>query len=95
MRLLLFSTPLSLVGVVLSQPIATTLNGSYSGLHLPDWNQDAFLGIPFAQPPLGDLRYRHPRSLNKTFVGCREAKSYAYSCMQYNDQLNMSEDCLT
>ncbi|KAH6868970.1 lipase [Thelonectria olida] len=95
MRLLLFSTPLSLVGVVLSQPIATTLNGSYSGLHLPDWNQDAFLGIPFAQPPLGDLRYRHPRSLNKSFVGCREAKSYGYSCMQYNDQLNMSEDCLT
>lgn len=76
-------------------PLATTLNGTYSGLYLPNWDQDAFLGIPFAQPPVADLRYRHPRSLNTSFEGLRDAKHYGYSCMQYIDQLNMSEDCLT
>lgn len=78
-------------------PMATTLNGTYQGIHLPEWNQDAFLGVPFAQPPVGGLRYRYPQSLNASFDETRDASAYGYSCMQYNDdmKLNMSEDCLT
>ncbi|KAM0717144.1 hypothetical protein Q7P37_006996 [Cladosporium fusiforme] len=81
--------------VVSSQsPRADTLNGTYSGLHLPQWNQDAFVGIPFAQPPLGDLRFRHPQSLQEPFSGIRNATQQGYSCMQYRGNFNMSEDCL-
>jgi hypothetical protein len=41
----------------------------------------AFLGVPFAQPPIGDLRLRHPRSLNTTYTGGKyEAKAYPKFC---------------
>ncbi|KAJ6049612.1 hypothetical protein N7444_006328 [Penicillium canescens] len=98
MKLLQWCILLSGINAIFAQegaPLAATLNGTYSGLYLPDWDQDAFLGIRFAQPPVGDWRYRHPRSLNTSFEGIHDAKHYGYSCMQYVDQLNMSEDCLT
>lgn len=77
-----------------SAPLATTKNGTYQGRHLPGWDQDAFLGLPYAQPPVGDLRFRWPRSLNSSFDGIRDASEYGYSCMQYHSTFNISEDCL-
>jgi hypothetical protein len=32
-----------------STPVAAVKNGSYLGLHNPEFNQDFFLGLPFAQ----------------------------------------------
>ncbi|ORY59273.1 lipase [Pseudomassariella vexata] len=79
--------------------MAKTLNGTYTGAHLPVWSQDVFLGMPYAQPPLGDLRFRRPQSINTSFAseGVRNATSYGYSCMQYgyNYSPGLSEDCLT
>ncbi|KAI0444985.1 alpha/beta-hydrolase [Xylaria telfairii] len=76
-------------------PTVKTVNGTYEGLYLPDWNQDAFLGIPYAQPPVGQLRYRRPLSVNESFSGIRNATQYGYSCMQYSQSFTLSEDCLT
>lgn len=76
-------------------PQAKTLNGTYQGTYLPTYNQDVFLGIPYAQPPLGPLRYRWPQSLNTSFQETRNATSYGYSCMQYGSTFSLSEDCLT
>ncbi|KAI1350517.1 lipase [Xylaria sp. FL0043] len=76
-------------------PTVKTINGTYEGLYLPDWNQDAFLGIPYAQPPIGQLRYRWPLSINESFDGVRKATQYGYSCMQYGSSFELSEDCLT
>ena len=32
-----------------AEPVVKVLNGSYAGVHLPSFNQDIFLGIPYAQ----------------------------------------------
>lgn len=79
-----------------TSPTAETTNGTYRGVHLLTWSQDAFLGIPFAQPPVGDRRFRWPESLNESFTDVRDATEYGHSCMQFSDTANkMSEDCLT
>ncbi|KZT75141.1 alpha/beta-hydrolase [Daedalea quercina L-15889] len=78
-------------------PNATTLNGTYVGLYSPGYDQDSFLGIPYAQPPVGDLRFANPRSLNTSFDGNRNATSYSSECVGYGtDQWGypISEDCL-
>lgn len=79
----------------ISQPLAVTKNGTYQGRYLAGWDQDLFLGIPYAQPPLGDLRFRWPQSINTSFTEIREASSYGASCMQYHTNFTLSEDCLT
>lgn len=76
-------------------PRVKTINGTYEGAYLPDWDQDVFLGIPYAQPPIGELRYRWPQPINTTSEGVRNATEYGYSCMQYGSNFSLSEDCLT
>ncbi|KAJ0158909.1 Lipase 4, partial [Colletotrichum tanaceti] len=76
-------------------PTAQVLNGTYRGRHLAEWDQDAFLGVPFAQPPVGQLRFRWPQSLDSSFEGVRDATEQGYSCMQFRGNFNISEDCLT
>ncbi|KAF4973949.1 hypothetical protein FZEAL_9096 [Fusarium zealandicum] len=76
-------------------PKAKTLNGTYVGKYLHEWDQDAFLGMPFAQPPTGDLRFKWPQSLNEAFDDERPATEYGFSCMQYGQNLTLDEDCLT
>ena len=75
-------------------PRVKTLNGTYQGRYLPEWDQDAFLGIPYAEPPLGNLRFRWPQPLNSSFKGVRDATEQGYSCMQWGSDFNISEDCL-
>jgi len=78
-----------------ASPKAKTLNGTYIGKHVSSWNQDAFLGIPYAQPPTGDLRFKWPQSLSASFDEERTATEYGDSCMQYSQNWTMSEDCLS
>lgn len=54
-------------------PTAHVKNGSYVGVHSDIYNQDFFLGVPFAQPPVGDLRYRAPASLNQSWTDVKPA----------------------
>jgi carboxylesterase type B len=81
-------------------PIVNTLHGSYVGLHNSLYNQDIFLGVPYAQPPVGDLRFATPRSLKTTWSGLRNATEYGYSCVGYGEDSEIlaknrtSEDCL-
>ena len=67
--------------------------GSVSGI-----NQDGirvYLGIPFAAPPTGDLRWRPPAPV-QPWDGVKETKRYSATCPQPGSPapLNMSEDCL-
>lgn len=81
-------------------PSATTKNGTYIGRYEPAYDTDYFLGMPFAQPPVGDLRFRTPRSLNESWSDTRNATEYSPQCIGYGmdtwSQGNyVSEDCLT
>src|ERR1700722_200236 len=60
-----------------------------------------FLGIPYAAPPVGDLRWKPPAPAAK-WAGVRAAKEFGAHCMQgkvYGDMIfpdaGNSEDCLT
>jgi len=55
-----------------------------------------FKGIPYAEPPVGDLRWRPPRPLVQ-WQGSRDAADFAPGCMQNTASgtiQNVSEDCL-
>lgn len=41
----------------------------------------AFLGLPYAQPPVGDLRWRAPRPATP-WTGVRPATAFAPACPQ-------------
>jgi para-nitrobenzyl esterase len=63
---------------------------------------DAFLGVPFAAPPIGLLRWRAPQPA-QPWQGLRQAKQYGPDCMQWPLDAPpsaayirpISEDCLT
>jgi hypothetical protein len=63
--------------------LVRTANGTYAGRHLPDLNQHVFLGIPFAAPPLGPLRFRHPQPFVGSWEGVRNATEYAPNCPRF------------
>lgn len=64
-------------------PKATVKNGSYFGLHNDFYNVDYVLGIPFAQPPTGDLRLALPVSLNSSF-DTRNATELGPGCIEFS-----------
>lgn len=83
-----------------SSPVVTVQGGSYSGTYNAAYDQDLFLGIPYAQPPTGDLRFRPPQALNTTWTGTRNATEYSPQCFGYGSDTwvlgnHVSEDCLT
>jgi para-nitrobenzyl esterase len=53
----------------------------------------SFKAIPYAAPPVGNLRWRVPQPA-KSWQGVLEANAFGRSCMQ-TDDLPKSEDCLT
>ncbi|POM75165.1 Triacylglycerol Lipase [Phytophthora palmivora] len=81
-------------------PTVAIKNGSYYGVYQETYDQDLFLGMPYAQPPVGDLRFRNPESLNTTWSEVKNATEYSPECYGYgSDQWVLgniiSEDCLT
>ncbi|KAI0754455.1 extracellular triacylglycerol lipase precursor [Daedaleopsis nitida] len=54
---------------------------------------DFFGGIPYAEPPLGDLRFAPPVLKDTLPAGSFDAASYGPPCIQYSVD-GVSEDCL-
>jgi para-nitrobenzyl esterase len=78
-----------------SDPVATVKGGQIRGASLEKGGA-AFKGIPFAQAPLGDLRWREPASV-KPWSGVRDASAYGAPCAQNSGGRMLegsSEDCL-
>ncbi|KAI9162721.1 Lipase 4 [Paramyrothecium foliicola] len=78
-------------------PLVELRNGSYVGVWNPSQGLDHFLSIPYAQPPLKELRFRPPQPLSTAWSGVRNATSLQAECYQYGDNglTGGSEDCLT
>ena len=74
-----------LIALVLSAcdkaPVVEVGGESLNGIYVEDGKVAAFLGIPFAEPPIGDLRWRAPQPLT-TIVEKREVTEFAPACMQ-------------
>lgn len=77
----------SVLGLAVRQsngaPSVSVKNGTIVGLHNPTYNEDLFLGIPFAQPPLGDLRLQLPQPINTSWTQPLQATKYYPECIGY------------
>ena len=78
-----------------------TDKGSLQGKLSDDGTVRAFLGVPYAAPPVGPLRWKPPQPA-EPWKDVRNAQSYGSHCMQVNQFSDMtfhdagaSEDCLT
>lgn len=54
---------------------------------------NAFLGIPFARPPIGELRFQAPVR-NELWDGILNCTAFGPMCMQFGAGAFASEDCL-
>lgn len=79
------------VAIAVEEPIQLT-SGKVSGVELSSGIQ-VFRGIPFAAPPVGDLRWKPPEAAIP-WSGIFPADSYGPVCMQQRTTALMSEDCL-
>ncbi len=82
-------------------PVQTTVaEGTLEGLHSTVTDVQHYLGIPFAAPPVGDLRWRAPQPAAK-WKGVRQAKTFGprpvqkfiFDDMRFRSD-GVSEDCL-
>lgn len=97
LTLLWILTPAMLIAS--STPQVKTRSGAVEGKD--DGKVKSFLGIPYAQPPVGDLRWKAPVPVGK-WSGVKKATEFGFHCMQGNVFGDMvfhdaggSEDCLT
>uniref|UniRef100_A0A0P4WKV8 Carboxylic ester hydrolase n=1 Tax=Scylla olivacea TaxID=85551 RepID=A0A0P4WKV8_SCYOL len=90
--------------------VVQTLKGSVRGKTLTTVTGrqvDAWYNIPYAQPPVGELRFRHPRPLDR-WHGIKNTTTLPKACIQlpdtffgdfkgatmWNPNTEISEDCL-
>ena len=86
------------LAAALPDVVVRTDAGQIAGEAIPD-GRHLFLGIPFAKPPVGPLRWRPPLPV-KPWAGIRDATRSGPGCMQidyrwnHENAVNQSEDCL-
>ncbi|MCU0396777.1 MAG: carboxylesterase family protein [Cyclobacteriaceae bacterium] len=93
-------------GIKDKTPIVNTTSGNLSGLKSDDGKVTIFKGVPYAKPPVGELRWKAPQPV-KPSANVRECKDFSPSAMQNTPQPfmmwteefiappeSLSEDCL-
>ncbi len=85
------------LGAAQVQSVAVT-GGRVEGVHVN--GVVSFKGIPFAAPPIGELRWKAPQTV-KSWVGVKQASTFGPNCMQdasfariFGAPATMGEDCL-
>lgn len=78
-----------------SGPVAVTEDGVFRGVATPTLNE--FLGIRYAQAPVGDLRWRPPLRPERGALGIQDATQFGNHCPQPASPFGLAsatEDCL-
>lgn len=79
-----------------SEKIISIEGGKIVGEEFDDYY--AFKGIPYAEAPVGDLRFASPKPYSQKWEGVREYKNFSEVCAQYSlqgkNEYTGSEDCL-
>lgn len=71
-------------------------SGTFRGVSTSN-GTDAWLGIPFAQPPIGPLRFKAPHPITQPSQVIQDASQFGDACPQPPSSIlgaNMSENCL-
>jgi para-nitrobenzyl esterase len=81
-----------------STPTVTVETGTLEGTHFGSAQNDvAFLGVPYAAPPVGNLRWKPPQP-PREWNGTRDATQFGAACPQlpasWFPPIAWSEDCL-
>ena len=82
----------------MDDPVVQVTGGQIKGQPIAGGGT-TFKGIPFAQPPVGDLRWRDPAPVNP-WTGVRDASAFSPACTQESTGANKQEkpiskeDCL-
>lgn len=73
--------------------IVNTTSGAFRG-HASTWvgNEEVseYLGIPYATPPLDQLRFAPPQAFQPSTTWVRDAANYSNDCIQYLGGINSS-----
>ncbi len=86
---------------VAAAPVTEIAQGTIEGVREGELN--VFKGIPYAAPPVGDMRWKPPQA-PVAWDGVRETSAFGPSCVQpelpttslyYDPPKSMSEDCLS
>ncbi|KAK3283186.1 hypothetical protein CYMTET_9103, partial [Cymbomonas tetramitiformis] len=83
-------------GLLQEATVVQTPNGPIKGLELPNGGR-TWLGVPFAEPPVGDLRFRPPSLLKNHWSNVKDCFLPKATCPQLHLQKHIykgSEDCL-
>lgn len=96
--ILFFTAPL--VAYASNPLVVKTDKGKVRGFYTPDHQVRQFEGIPYAAPPVGDLRWQPPQPAAR-WKGVRDATAFGARCMQAHIYPDMrfrdpgpSENCL-
>jgi carboxylesterase type B len=84
------------LGASLDVPTIPTTSGKLRGVSVSN-STNAYLGIPYAVPPVGPLRFLAPRSLSTPNI-VRNTTNFGHACLQPPTPISPSdqnEDCLT
>ncbi len=76
-----------------ADPVVATALGAVRGKVSDDGAVEVFKGLPFAAPPVGELRWQPPRP-PLAWSGVRDASKAGSACPQTGRSASTNEDCL-